>query len=81
MSDLDPAVAAEIKRHVRRARQILREDRILAGMNHPDDPGEDADGGDIPGDPDNDGKPKPPARKPPAVPESKAHPWWGKATP
>lgn len=77
--DLDPKVQAEIKRHVRRARQILREDKILA-MHAESRAGDDADP-ETEDPPEDAGKPKAPKRQAPAAPEPKAHPWWGKATP
>ena len=77
MSDeIDPKIDAALRRHVRRARQILREDRILA-MHAATPETEDTDGEEEAADP---AKPKAPKRQAPAAPEPKAHPWWGSAT-
>lgn len=59
-----------IKREIAAARQILREDRLLAKLNKhfPDDP--------PPHDP-KDGPPPPDPKDPPADPPKKRGIWWG----
>jgi hypothetical protein len=72
---MDEETAAELKRHVRRARQIIREDKIIAALPKADS-GDDV-AGDA-GDPADPAKPPKPPRKPPADPvPPKRSAWWG----